>query len=107
MSTISNVPLESLGISDQQRMEIPVHVTKIVLSVDHIGVRRVQFMDRNSDPSPDGSPWYEILEVRDSHVDAHVLYDVRLLIPIRTRSALTKINRAFLFEAFGLPRTFR
>jgi hypothetical protein len=82
ISGISNTPLESrlLGISDRLRLKLPAHVRKIVLSVDHIGVRRVQFMDQNSDPSPDGSPWYEIIDVPSSHVEAHVSCDVGLYI---------------------------
>lgn len=82
ISRISSMPLKSqlLGVSDRLRLKLPAHIRKIVLSVDHIGVHRVQFVDQNSDPSPDGSPWYEILDVPSSHVEAHVSFDVGLYV---------------------------
>ncbi|WEW56791.1 hypothetical protein PRK78_002245 [Emydomyces testavorans] len=71
ISRINHIPLGS-GL---RRIRLPARTKKIVLSIDRIGVRGVQFLDRDSDPLPDGSPWYQVLEVSDHHAEAHVSCD--------------------------------
>lgn len=48
------------------------------MAVDCIGLRGIQFMDHDSVPSPDGSPWYEILEAGRSCLEANVEFNVWL-----------------------------
>ncbi|PYH88390.1 hypothetical protein BO71DRAFT_140951 [Aspergillus ellipticus CBS 707.79] len=74
ISGVSNSPLEAVDV-DQERLELPICIEKIILSVDHIGVRRLQFLDHNTVPSSDDSPWYEIVDIQDSDVVVHVRFD--------------------------------
>ncbi|KAE8354854.1 hypothetical protein BDV28DRAFT_130085 [Aspergillus coremiiformis] len=75
MARLSDKPLESTTISDQSHIKLPSNISKIVLSVDCIGVRGIQFVDHKSNPTLDGSPWYKILDVRDSGLEADVSCD--------------------------------
>lgn len=104
ISRMSNTPLESrlLDIPNQQHLKLPDHIRKVILSKDHVGLRRVQFVDQNSDPSPDESPWYEVLEVTDLHVEVNVSFDVSLFILVHGQQL--KVARACLSAAFGSPQ---
>ncbi|KAK2868073.1 hypothetical protein FQN49_003178 [Arthroderma sp. PD_2] len=88
ISRISNVPPEpqSLDHSDRQHLKLPVHIRDIVLSTYHVGVREVQFLDQTSNPSPDGSPWYEVLKVPDSLGEVRVICDGLFVRSIQVRS---------------------
>ena len=44
-------------------LRVPPGLKRIVLSSDHIGVRRIQFLEEGSGPSEDGSPWYQTIDV--------------------------------------------
>ncbi|KAL4808050.1 hypothetical protein BDV18DRAFT_158168 [Aspergillus unguis] len=48
---------------------------KIVLSVDDIGVRRMQFLDQTTKATTDGSPWYQTIDVPESVSDIDVGYN--------------------------------
>ncbi|KAL5360702.1 hypothetical protein BJX96DRAFT_165361 [Aspergillus floccosus] len=61
VARLSSKPLQQTGAS--YHMRLPSNIRRMVLSVDDIGLRRIQFVDHDTDPVPDGSPWYEILEV--------------------------------------------
>lgn len=76
ISRISNAPFEGSGSPDQKCLETPARISRIILSVGHIGVRQVQFVDQDSNPSRDGSPWYEVLEVQEFHKEVYINFDV-------------------------------
>lgn len=64
ISRISNTKLPSqVGLSEE-RLHLPPYTQKMMLSMDHIGIRRLQFLDSETDLSPDDSPWHEIVEAR-------------------------------------------
>lgn len=73
VAQLSSQPLEPAGLS---LIKLPRKISKIVLSVDCIGIRGIQFVDPKSNPSSDGSPWYEILEARDADTEVDVNCDV-------------------------------
>lgn len=67
ISQISNKPPESPKKgSDCLQVRQPANINRIILSVDRIGVRRVQFLESDSNASTDRSPWYAILDVKQS-----------------------------------------
>ena len=73
---LSSKPLKSVGTCNQYHIKLPRNIRKIVLSLDYIGLRGIQFTDHDSDLAADGSPWYKVIEARDSHVEADVSFDV-------------------------------
>ncbi|KAM5434619.1 hypothetical protein MferCBS31731_006721 [Microsporum ferrugineum] len=77
ITNISNIPLESqsLDTSTQECLKLPTQVKSLIISTDHVGVRRLQFVDEISHPSADESPWYEIIEPPDSCQELQVIYD--------------------------------
>lgn len=60
----------------QQRIDLPHRIEKVVVSTDHVGVRGVQFLDRTSTPTLDGSPWYKTIEVADPRSRLTIRHDV-------------------------------
>lgn len=52
-----------------EQVQIPARVRRVIFSVDHIGIRRIQSLSQNSNPSPDGSPWYEVHEAREGRFE--------------------------------------
>lgn len=67
LSRLRDKPLRFTKQSDQIQLRIPRRISKIVASVDGIGVRDIHFLEHTSDvPPPAESPWYEILPVRDT-----------------------------------------
>lgn len=81
ISRISNSPAaqSQLGVATYQRFLTPLSsICKIVLSVGHIGVRRIQLLGQDSDPLPDRSPWYEIHDVSNAPWEAHASGDIGL-----------------------------
>lgn len=73
---LSTLPLKATATSTVDHIKIPDTVDKIVLSADLIGIRGVQFVDNNSQPQTDGSPWYEILEPKAPGTEIKVISDV-------------------------------
>jgi hypothetical protein len=47
MALLSDKPVESTGTSFQRPIYLPSNISKIVLSVDCIGVCRIQFLDHD------------------------------------------------------------
>ncbi|KAL4920129.1 hypothetical protein BDW62DRAFT_23021 [Aspergillus aurantiobrunneus] len=78
LSQISTTQLQSTHSTEVQHLELPVIIERIILSVDTIGVRGIQFLDCDSRPKSDGSPWYKILEIKRSSngIGADVTFDV-------------------------------
>ncbi|KAE8329191.1 hypothetical protein BDV39DRAFT_191412 [Aspergillus sergii] len=72
ISTISNEPLRVPSTYDQQYIKSPTYTKKVILSFDHVGIRRLQFLEQGSKPLPDGAPWYEIRETTDCHFNASI-----------------------------------
>ncbi|PWY67610.1 hypothetical protein BO94DRAFT_612015 [Aspergillus sclerotioniger CBS 115572] len=72
---ISNSPLESSSTSDVSLIKAPDTNSKIVLSVDGIGLRGLQLLNLNSSPALDQSPWYDVLEAENPHPEAYVSFD--------------------------------
>ncbi|KAL3480877.1 hypothetical protein BJX99DRAFT_272570 [Aspergillus californicus] len=72
---VINTPFELPKSSSQQCMEIPSETDRIVLSVDHIGVRRLQILNPTAAPVTDGSPWYETIQIPHSGVELYVRCD--------------------------------
>ncbi|PYI02015.1 hypothetical protein BO78DRAFT_326207 [Aspergillus sclerotiicarbonarius CBS 121057] len=75
VACISNQPLESTVTSARPHIKPPGTISKIVLSMDGIGLRGVQVLGPNSSPASDRSPWFEILEANHSHLNAQVTFD--------------------------------
>lgn len=76
ISRISNIPFEDRP--ESECVVVPPGLHRIILSIDHIGVRQLQFLTADSHASQDLSPWYKVLDVQ---VDGPVLCvksDVRL-----------------------------
>lgn len=78
LARLSNKPLKPTAYSRVYHMKVPDTIDKIVLSLDSIGIRGIQFVDDNSKPRPDGSPWYDILEPRAAGVEIKVDSEVKL-----------------------------
>ncbi|PLN85038.1 hypothetical protein BDW42DRAFT_183268 [Aspergillus taichungensis] len=67
LSRLGDKPLRFTKLSDQIQLRIPKRISKIVASVDGIGVRGIHFLEHASDvPPPAEAPWYEILPMRDT-----------------------------------------
>ncbi|PKY04434.1 hypothetical protein P168DRAFT_236040 [Aspergillus campestris IBT 28561] len=67
VSRLRDKPLRFTELSDQIQLRIPRRISKIVASVDGIGVRGIKFLEHTADaPLLDKSPWYEVLPVRDT-----------------------------------------
>ncbi|KAM5488355.1 hypothetical protein McanMca71_001907 [Microsporum canis] len=109
ISRISHMPLEPQPLepqplepqppdsSDHQHLKLPAHARNLILSKDHIGLRNIQFVDENSRPSADKSPWYEVIKLlpdpcNELHVVSNGLF-VRELVPS-------------LGEAYDISRTW-
>ncbi|KAE8153152.1 hypothetical protein BDV25DRAFT_127481 [Aspergillus avenaceus] len=79
VARLNNRPLEASSITDQECITLPDSLSQIVLLIDYLGLRGIQFVGHDSVPLPDGSPWYEILEIKDSqclkiNVDYNSIY---------------------------------
>lgn len=98
VARLNHKPLQQTGAS--YHMRLPSNVRKVILSVDGIGLRRIQFIDHDSDPVPDGSPWYEVLEVDCPDLKACVNCDVKF--SMANKYAKSNSARAFLSATFGL-----
>ncbi|KAK2764372.1 hypothetical protein FQN54_009066 [Arachnomyces sp. PD_36] len=61
--------------SNVQHLRAPSHADKLVLSIDQVGVRGIQFVAQNLDPLPDGSPWYQVLDIRKCLGKLRVTFD--------------------------------
>ncbi|RAQ40597.1 hypothetical protein AFGD_008993 [Aspergillus flavus] len=77
ISTISNMPLELPSTYDQQHIKPPTYTKRIILSIDHMGIRRLQFLERDSEPLSDGAPCWDGLFVRKISVFAAALESTR------------------------------
>ncbi|EFR03108.1 hypothetical protein MGYG_06103 [Nannizzia gypsea CBS 118893] len=77
ITNITNVlPLPwSQGTSGQKNVKLPAQVKSLVLSVDHIGVRSLQFVDEKPHPSADESPWYQTVDLVESGLNLRVTFD--------------------------------
>ena len=53
VAQLSDEPLESTRASEQHQIRLPDKISRIVLSVDCIGIRGIQFVDHNSNPTSD------------------------------------------------------
>ncbi|OJZ87853.1 hypothetical protein ASPFODRAFT_715856 [Aspergillus luchuensis CBS 106.47] len=65
LSQISNMPIEATEGMEVFHIQPPQTIHKIIASTDQIGVRWIQFLDRETTPTQDQSPWYEIYDVDD------------------------------------------
>ncbi|QRD91237.1 hypothetical protein F9C07_2219715 [Aspergillus flavus] len=72
LTRLSDKPLESMGGSYQCHIKLPSDINKIIVSFDSIGVHGIQFLEHSSNPISDGSPWYEIFDMKDSSRDLRV-----------------------------------
>lgn len=77
LSAIRSKASEKQGKNGQQCIDLPNPVDKIVVSVNQVGVRGVQLLGRNASPAPDGSPWYETIDVSDKQSRLFIRHDVR------------------------------
>ncbi|KAE8416209.1 hypothetical protein BDV36DRAFT_260861 [Aspergillus pseudocaelatus] len=75
VAQLSSRPFESTSTFEQYHTTLPAKISKIILSVDCIGIRGIQFLDHQSNPKSDGSPWYEILDARESDLEISVSCD--------------------------------
>ncbi|RAL04253.1 uncharacterized protein BO80DRAFT_491448 [Aspergillus ibericus CBS 121593] len=75
VARISNTPLKSTVPSGQSHIQPPSTISKVVLSIDGIGLRGLQVLDPYSSPTSDRSPWFEILEAGKSQLKAQVTFD--------------------------------
>lgn len=98
VARLNHKPLQQTGAS--YHMRLPSNIRRVILSVDGIGLRRIQFIDHDSDPVPDGSPWYEVLEVDCPDLKACVNCDVEF--SMANKYAKSNSARAFLSATFGL-----
>jgi hypothetical protein len=73
LSETQLIPTPTAGVC---RREVPDTIVKIVVSLDSIGLRGIQFLDNTSSPKPDGSPWYEIFEPKVPVKEIKVSSDV-------------------------------
>lgn len=65
LSQISNMPIEATEGMEVFHIQPPQTIHKIIASTDQIGVRWIQFLNRETTPTQDQSPWYEIYDVED------------------------------------------
>ncbi|PWY70741.1 hypothetical protein BO83DRAFT_447567 [Aspergillus eucalypticola CBS 122712] len=65
LSQISNMPIEATEGMEIFHIQPPQTIHKIIASTDQLGVRWIQFLDRETTPTQDQSPWYEIYDVKD------------------------------------------
>ncbi|RAH52461.1 hypothetical protein BO85DRAFT_507292 [Aspergillus piperis CBS 112811] len=65
LSQISNMPIEATEGMEVFHIQPPQTIHKIIASTDQIGVRWIQFLDRETTPTQDQSPWYEIYDVEN------------------------------------------
>ncbi|KAE8143712.1 hypothetical protein BDV38DRAFT_231964 [Aspergillus pseudotamarii] len=75
ITRLSEKPVESIGNSYECHIKLPSDINRIIVSFDSIGVHGIQFLEHGSNPISDGSPWYEIFEVKDSHLEIYVSHD--------------------------------
>lgn len=69
---LSSEPLKVSKAFHERRVKLPSALKQIVLSMDCIGIRRIQWLEQKSLPAPDGSPWYKILEIASSETKIQV-----------------------------------
>ncbi|PGH15194.1 hypothetical protein AJ79_02559 [Helicocarpus griseus UAMH5409] len=75
-SEINATPLElhGQGSLEQESITLTAVITKVVMSTDHVGIRRIQLLGKDSQPSPDDSPWYEIIQSPGIHSGFRVIH---------------------------------
>ncbi|KAL5344053.1 hypothetical protein BJX70DRAFT_6862 [Aspergillus crustosus] len=61
VSRISGSAAELPESGSQLRLTIPSALWRVVVSLDHNGVRQIQFIGDDSKPRRDTSPWYEVI----------------------------------------------
>lgn len=76
ISRISNIPFGDRP--ESECVVVPPGLHRIILSIDHIGVRQIQFLTADSHASQDHSPWYKVLDVQVDEPVLCVKSDVRL-----------------------------
>ncbi|KAL3256257.1 hypothetical protein ABHI18_007708 [Aspergillus niger] len=67
VAQLSNTPLKAAEGADVFQVQLPQNIHRVIISQDHIGVRGIQFLNRDATPTEDQSPWYEIFNVQNSH----------------------------------------
>ncbi|KAL4963469.1 uncharacterized protein BDV14DRAFT_90336 [Aspergillus stella-maris] len=72
VSRISNNAFKTLGPSDQQCLKVPPTIHQIVLSLDTIGVRQIQFVGRDSKVQSNDSTWHEITDIPGPGIELDV-----------------------------------
>ncbi|KAB8227557.1 uncharacterized protein BDW43DRAFT_304532 [Aspergillus alliaceus] len=95
VAQLSGKPLESTSASEQCHIKLPRNISKIILSVDCIGIRGIQFIDHKSNPISDGSPWYEILDAGDTDLEVYVSCDGLFMRGIQLASSSLSTYRAW------------
>lgn len=104
MSRLSNTP-SSEKTSPEESLTVPLNTQRIILSKDHMGIRNMQFLNKNSDPSKNGSPWYEIIEISGSISDmkADICHNVNsFLRPFSYITVMLKENQDLFLRSFQL-----
>lgn len=76
LSQISNMPIEATEGMEVFHIQPPQTIHKIIASTDQIGVRWIQFLDRETTPTQDQSPWYEIYDVENFEPRLWVVHGV-------------------------------
>ncbi|KAB8214179.1 hypothetical protein BDV33DRAFT_196335 [Aspergillus novoparasiticus] len=69
VAQLSSKPLGLTSTFEQYHIKLPVKISKIILSADCIGIRGIQFVGPQSNPKSDGSPWYEVLDARETDLE--------------------------------------
>ncbi|KAI2816799.1 hypothetical protein CBS115989_6570 [Aspergillus niger] len=67
VAQLSNTPLKAAEGADVFQVQLPRNIHRVIISQDHIGVRGIQFLNRDATPTEDQSPWYEIFNVQNPH----------------------------------------
>lgn len=91
-NTAPGLPCDGLQV---QRLNMPSNVKRLALSIDHVGIRNVQFMSSTSDVSRDRSPWYKVIDVTDDEQRSSLYFNVKCL-PLGLLHILT-VNTQGLF----------
>ncbi|GKZ32605.1 hypothetical protein AbraIFM66950_002123 [Aspergillus brasiliensis] len=66
VSRLSDKPLKATEGTEVVQIQLPKKIRNVIISKDHLGVRGIQFLDREA-PTQDQSPWYEMYDVEGSY----------------------------------------
>ncbi|RAL10228.1 uncharacterized protein BO97DRAFT_394748 [Aspergillus homomorphus CBS 101889] len=104
VARLSSSRPKATGCARVYHMKIPDIIDKIVLSLDSIGVSGIQFLDNNSTPKPDGSPWYEILEPKASTAKIKVRSNGLIVQELQLIADGSSLQNALLWSSPVTPK---